>query len=113
MDRSRRQVGHQAHREDLRGPSPGNEVGSDLAGARAGFVPRDRADVGGPVPWGTGELPPGWTMPPVRDDDEDIEEEPFDPNKPPEPPDTLDRFEWQRVIGKLTEMGTEVCGVPP
>jgi hypothetical protein len=28
-----------------------------------------------------GELPPGWTMPPVRDDDEDLEEEPFDPNK--------------------------------
>ena len=50
-----------------------------------------------------GELPPGWTMPPVRDDDEDIEEEPFDLNKPPEPPDTLDFFEWQRSISKLTE----------
>src|SRR5215472_4758439 len=24
-----------------------------------------------------GELPPGWTMPPVRSDDEDFEEEPF------------------------------------
>ena len=42
-------------------------------------------------------------MPPVRDDDEDIEEEPFDPNKPPEPPDTLDFFDWQRSIGKLIE----------
>ena len=29
-----------------------------------------------------GELPPRWTMPAVRDDDEDTEEEPFDPNKP-------------------------------
>jgi len=42
-------------------------------------------------------------MPPVRDDDEDIEEEPFDPKKPPEPPDTLDFFEWQRSISKLIE----------
>ena len=50
-----------------------------------------------------GELPPGWTMPPVRDDDEDIEEEPFDPKKPPEPRDTLNIFEWQRSISKLIE----------
>jgi hypothetical protein len=39
----------------------------------------------------------------VRDDDEDIDEEPFDPKKPPEPPDTLDFFDWQRSIGKLIE----------
>ena len=50
-----------------------------------------------------GELPPGWTMPPVRPDDEEFDEEPFDPKKPPEPPDTLDFFEWQRAICKLTE----------
>jgi hypothetical protein len=52
-----------------------------------------------------GELPPGWTLPHVRDDDEDedIEEEPFDPQKPPEPPDTLNFFEWQRSISKLIE----------
>jgi hypothetical protein len=58
-----------------------------------------------------GDLPPGWTMPPVRDDDEDIEEEPFDPKKPPEPPDKLDFFEWQRTIGKLTEW-SRLCGLP-
>ena len=91
---------------------------------RAGFVPRDRADVGGPVPWGTmnyvsrceaalaayendGELPPGWTMPPVRSDDEEFDEEPFDPKKPPEPPDTLNFFEWQRSISRLI---TKLCG---
>ena len=50
-----------------------------------------------------GELPPGWIMPPVRDEDEDLEEEPFDPKKPPEPPDTLDFFEWQRSISELIE----------
>ena len=48
-----------------------------------------------------GELPPGWTMPPVRNDDEDIEEEPFDPQNPPEPPDTLNFFEWHRSISRL------------
>jgi hypothetical protein len=50
-----------------------------------------------------GELPPGWVMPTVRDEDEDLEEEPFDPKKPPEPPDTLDLFEWQHSISKLIE----------
>src|SRR5215468_8204544 len=50
-----------------------------------------------------GELPPGWTMPPVRSDDEEFDEEPFDPKKPPEPPDTLNFFEWQRSISKLIE----------
>jgi len=50
-----------------------------------------------------GELPPGWTMPPVRSEEDDLEEEPFDPNKPPEPPETLNLFEWQRATGKLIE----------
>lgn len=50
-----------------------------------------------------GGLPSGWIMPPVRDEGKDLEEEPFDPKKPPEPPNTLDFFEWQRAIGKLTE----------
>ena len=38
-----------------------------------------------------------------RDEDEDLEEEPFDPKKPPEPPNTLDFFEWQRSISELIE----------
>jgi len=42
-------------------------------------------------------------MPPVRDDDENIEEGPFDPKKPPEAPDTLNFFDWQRSISKLIE----------
>jgi hypothetical protein len=50
----------------------------------------------------SGELPPGWTMPPVRSEDE--LNEPFDPDKPPpEPPDTLDLFESQRYISKLIQ----------
>jgi hypothetical protein len=49
-----------------------------------------------------GELPPGWTMPPVRSEDE--LNEPFDPDKPPpEPPDILDVFENQRYISKLIQ----------
>jgi hypothetical protein len=44
-----------------------------------------------------GELPPGWTMPPVRSEDE--LNEPFDPEKPPpEPPDILDAFEAGRIL---------------
>jgi hypothetical protein len=50
-----------------------------------------------------GELPPGWIMPPVRSDDEEFEEEPFDPKKPPEPPDTLNLFAWQRIISEPIE----------
>src|SRR5215469_4290435 len=50
-----------------------------------------------------GELPPGWIMPPVRSEDDELEEEPFDPNNPPEPPETLNFFEWQRATGKLIE----------
>jgi hypothetical protein len=57
-----------------------------------------------------GELPPGWTMPTVKD--EDIEEEPFDPKKPPEPPDTLNFFEWQRSIFKLIEWSLDYAAYP-
>jgi hypothetical protein len=47
-----------------------------------------------------GELPPGWTMSPVRSDDDD-EDEPFDPDKPPpDPPEILDLFESQRYFSK-------------
>jgi len=53
-----------------------------------------------------GELPPGWTMPPVRSEDE--LNEPFDPDKPPpEPPDILDVFENQGYISKLIQWGLE------
>jgi hypothetical protein len=52
------------------------------------------------------ELPPGWTMPPVRPEDE--LNEPFDPDKPPpEPPDILDVFENQRYISKLIQWSLE------
>lgn len=54
-----------------------------------------------------GELPPGWTMPPVRSEDDDPNE-PFDPDEPPpEPPDTLDLVEIQRYTSKLIEWGLE------
>jgi hypothetical protein len=54
-----------------------------------------------------GELPPGWTMPPVRSEDDDSNE-PFDPDKPPpEPPDILDAFENQRYISKLIQWDLE------
>jgi hypothetical protein len=53
-----------------------------------------------------GELPPGWTMPPVRSEDE--LNEPFDPDKPPpEPPDIPDLFENQRYISKVIQWGLE------
>ncbi len=55
-----------------------------------------------------GELPPGWKMPPVRSDDEDrFDDASFDPEKPPELPETLDFFELQRYVSKLTEWGFE------
>jgi hypothetical protein len=53
-----------------------------------------------------GELPPGWTMPPVRSEDE--LNEPFDPDKPPpEPTDILDLFESQRYISELIQWSLE------
>jgi len=53
-----------------------------------------------------GELPPGWKMPTIRSDDEDgFDDAPFDPEKPPELPETLDLFELQRYVSKLTEWG--------
>ena len=55
----------------------------------------------------SGELPPGWTMPPVHSEDDDPNE-PFDPDEsPPEPPDTLNLFEQQRYIRKLIQWGYE------
>ena len=55
-----------------------------------------------------GELPPGWTMPTVRSDDDDGLDEPFDPDKPPpEPPETLDVFESQSYISKLIQWSLE------
>src|SRR5437879_393165 len=54
-----------------------------------------------------GELPPGWTMPPVRPEDDDPSE-PFDPDEPrPEPPQTLNVLEHQRYISKLIHWSFE------
>jgi hypothetical protein len=54
-----------------------------------------------------GELPPGWTMPAARSDDED-EDKSFDPEKPPpEPPETLDFFESQLYTSKLIQWAFE------
>lgn len=55
-----------------------------------------------------GELPPGWSMPPVQSDDEDeFDDEPLNPDEPPEPPETLDFFEVQRYVSTLTEWALE------
>jgi hypothetical protein len=54
-----------------------------------------------------GELPPGWVLPSVRSDDDDLDE-PFDPDEPPpEPPEILDFFESQRYLSKLIQWGLE------
>jgi hypothetical protein len=54
-----------------------------------------------------GELPPGWTMPPVRSENDD-QDEPFDPDKPPpDPPEILDLLESQRYFSKLIQWGLE------
>jgi hypothetical protein len=54
-----------------------------------------------------GELPPGWTMPPIRSEDEDPNE-PFDPDEPlPDPPDDLSFFEMERYTSKLIQWGLE------
>lgn len=53
------------------------------------------------------ELPPGWTMPPVRSEDDDPNE-PFDPDEPPhEPPETTSVLEHQRYPSKLVQWGLE------
>lgn len=54
-----------------------------------------------------GELPPGWSMPPVRSEGDDGFEEPFDPDKPPEIPDSLDLLEIQRSISKTIAWALE------
>ena len=55
-----------------------------------------------------GELPPGWSMPPVCSDDDASDSAPFDPDKaPPDPPETLNIFENQRCISKLIQWGLE------
>ena len=47
-------------------------------------------------------------MPPVRSEDDDSDSAPFDPDKPPpDPPGTLDVFENQRYISKLSQWGLE------
>jgi hypothetical protein len=54
-----------------------------------------------------GELPPGWTMPPVLSEDDDPNE-PFNPDEdPPEPPETHNALEHQRYISKLIQWGFE------
>jgi len=54
-----------------------------------------------------GELPPGWTMPPVRPED-DNPNEPFDPDGPlPEPTQSLNLLAHQRYISKLILWGFE------
>jgi hypothetical protein len=41
-----------------------------------------------------GELPPGWSMPPICSEDDNSDSAPFDPGEaPPDPPETLDVLE--------------------
>jgi hypothetical protein len=55
-----------------------------------------------------GELPPGWSMPPVCSEDDDSDSAPFDPDRgPPDPTDTLDVSENQRYVSKLIHWGLE------
>jgi len=55
-----------------------------------------------------GELPPGWSMPPVRSEDDDSDSAPFDPDRaPPDPPETLNIFENQQYISKLIQWSLE------
>lgn len=55
-----------------------------------------------------GELPPGWSMPPARsDDDDEFDVAAFDHETPPEPPETVDFFEIQRYVSMLIEWGFE------
>jgi len=53
-----------------------------------------------------GQLPLGWSMPPVCSEDDDSDSAPFDPDKaPPDPPETLNLFENQRYISKTDSVG--------
>jgi hypothetical protein len=53
-----------------------------------------------------GELPPGWSMAPVRsDDDDEFDAAPFDLERPPQPPETLDLFENHHFVSKLIKWG--------
>jgi len=55
-----------------------------------------------------GELPPGWSMPPVCSEGDDSDSAPFDPDKAPlDPPETLDVVENQRYISRLIQWGLE------
>ncbi len=55
-----------------------------------------------------GELPLGWSMPPVCSEDDDSDSAPFDPDKlPPDPPETLNLFENERYISKLIQSGLD------
>src|SRR6516164_10176971 len=55
-----------------------------------------------------GELPPGWSMPPVSSEDDDSDSAPFDPDRaPPDPAETLDIFEHQRYISQLIQRRLE------
>ena len=54
-----------------------------------------------------GELPPGWSTPRAFSDDEDgLDDEALYSDEAPDPPDTLNVFEFQRYVGKLTEWGS-------
>ena len=55
-----------------------------------------------------GELPPGWSMPPVRSEDDDSDSAPFDPDRaPPDPPETFNIFENQQYISRLIQWSLE------
>lgn len=54
-----------------------------------------------------GQLPPGWTMPPVLSEDDDPNE-PFDPDQPPPgPPETFNVLGYERYISKLIHWSFE------
>ncbi len=59
-----------------------------------------------------GELPPGWTMPPVSSNgDPESEDASLDLESPPDPPETLSLFELQRYISKLKDWGLKTSAL--
>lgn len=53
-----------------------------------------------------GQLPPGWTMPPVRSEEDP--NAPFDPDQPPpDPPGTFNVPEYERYMSKLIHWSFE------